>query len=98
MKVKALLSAVCKHKTIRRITLGAIVFLTMYVVSYTILVGRGERKAKATGTNDYCLVFSDPKDENLESLVCAFYWPIYSVDTFYEDEELRPMAMISKSM
>ena len=72
--------------------------LALYVLTYGLLVGAGERRARARRTNDYDLVFSDPKNEKYESLVCAVFWPIYSVDSIYRDERLYPNAMIPKNM
>jgi hypothetical protein len=97
-KIRTMVLATLKHKMTKRLAFGAFLFLALYVLSYLILVGRGERRARAARVNDYSLVFSNYQSENYESVVCAFYWPIYSLDTGYEDEKLHPTCMIPKSM
>jgi len=77
--------------------IGASVSFALYVLSYLVLVGKGERRAKATGVNGYRLIFSGPESENYESLVCAVYWPIYSLDTGYEDKRLYATCMIARN-
>jgi hypothetical protein len=97
-RIRAMVLAALKHKMTRRLAFGAFLFLALYVLSYLVLVGRGERRARAARANDYSLVFSNYQSEKYESVVCAFYWPIYSLDIGYEDEKLRPTCMIPKSM
>jgi hypothetical protein len=98
MKIKATVAVLCKHKLTRHLALGVTLFLALYVLTYGVLVGAGERRARAKGINDYDLVFSDPKNEKYESVVCAVFWPIYSVDSIYRDERFYPNAMIPKNM
>lgn len=88
--------AVLRHKTTQALLVGAILFLVLYVLSYLVLVGQAERRAKAERVNGYYLVFS--RSEKYELLACAFYWPIYSLDTGYEDDRLYARCMIPKSM
>jgi hypothetical protein len=85
-----------KYRLAWALLLGVTILPALYVLAYAVQIKRGEQRARSKGVNDYRLVFSDLKNEKYESLACAFFWPIYSLDSIYADERLYPEAMIPK--
>lgn len=98
MRPRAAVSNLIRHKSVRRLLIGSTVFLLSYMLSYVVLFGLGERKAKQRGQREYSLMFDNREDSKFEVGVSLAYWPIYSVDYIYVDEGLRPWEMPRKEM
>lgn len=75
-----------------------LVVVVPYLLTYFLLVGAGERRAKARSENEYFLVYLDGNEGKAEYSMCLFFWPIYSIDSVYADDKLRPWNMPRKEM
>ena len=87
-----------QYRFVRIMSYVFVIWLCAYLLLYAFLIGRGERRAKASGERKYFLVATNATEMRAECAACWICWPLYSVDFAYANDNLEPWCMPRKEM